>query len=309
MRDAQELNNLVKKRAIDDLNDYPAASPIAALQLALSIIQRQDGVLRQTSPVWSASFSPDGRWLATTSDQDGFRLWDPKAKNQELIKLHQAQKVWSFSFSPNGERLATTSEENIIKLWKRQSDKLQPFVLIEKDYFIKAKVDKKEIGRIASISFSPDGKQLATVLRSGIVHLWNLQDAKKVATFQINERDEQVKILSVSFAAGNQLLATGSTDGTVQLWDLRGNQIKTFKAHEEAVQSISFDLNGKILATGSANGTINLWDWQNSLEEPTAELEGHEEAVQSISFSPDGKRLVTASSIALLVFGVSGAIN
>ena len=61
-----------------------------------------------TSAVESVAFSPDGKTLATGSDDGSVRLWDVASRRQIGRPLtSQSGEVRSVAFSPDGKTLAT----------------------------------------------------------------------------------------------------------------------------------------------------------------------------------------------------------
>jgi hypothetical protein len=142
---------------------------------------------------------------------------------------------------------------------------------------------------VNSISFSPDGKTLATGSSDKTIKLWNL-DGKEIRTL----RGHDSYINSVSFSPDGKTLATGSSDETIKLWNLdTGKEIFTLQGHDSSINSVSFSIDGKTLATGSEDKTIKLWNLDTGKEIRT--LRGHNGYVNSVSFSPDGRTLATGS--------------
>jgi hypothetical protein len=146
MRAGQDLQELVKdKRPIEQ---YPAASPILALQTILDNIQEQTRLEGHQDSVESARFSPDGQRLVTTSFDNTARVWDTSGKLITELKGHQGY-VRSASFSPDGQRIVTASFEKTARVWDTSGKLITEL--------------KGHQGYVRSASFSPDGQRLVTV--------------------------------------------------------------------------------------------------------------------------------------------------
>ncbi|BBD59134.1 WD-repeat protein [Nostoc sp. HK-01] len=110
---------------------------------------------------------------------------------------------------------------------------------------------------VTSVSFSPDGKTLASGSYDKTIKLWNLETGKEIRT--LKGHDNTVR--SVNFSPDGKTLASGSSDKTIKLWNLEtGKEIRTFKGHDNYVMSVSFSPDGKTLASGSLDKTIKLWN-------------------------------------------------
>jgi WD40 repeat protein/energy-coupling factor transporter ATP-binding protein EcfA2 len=146
-------------------------------------------------------------------------------------------------------------------------------------------------GSVYSVSFSSDGKTLATGSEDKTIKLWNVETGQEIRT--LTGHNDHVS--SVSFSPDGKTLATGSWDKTIKLWNVEtGQEICTLSGHNYSVSSVSFSPDGKTLATGGWDKTIKLWNVETGQEIRT--LSGHNYSVNSVSFSNDGKTLATGSS-------------
>jgi WD40 repeat protein len=143
-------------------------------------------------------------------------------------------------------------------------------------------------GEVRSVSFSPDGKMLATAGFDGSARLWNLS-GQQLTEFKADRGE----VYSVSFSPDGKMLASAGYDGTTRLWHLSGQQLVQLKGHQGRVYSVSFSPDGKMLATSGDDGTTRLWDLSG---QQLAQLKGHQGGIYSVSFSPDGKMLATSGN-------------
>ncbi len=145
-------------------------------------------------------------------------------------------------------------------------------------------------GLIVSVSYSGDGRTLASASFDGKIHLWNISTGKKIKTF----KGHTDLISSVSYSGDGKTLASASWDNTVKLWNINSDkEIKTLKGHAGLISSVSYSGDGKTLASASWDNTVKLWNINSGKEIKT--LKGHTENVNSVSFSPDGIILASAS--------------
>jgi WD40 repeat protein len=63
------------------------------------------------------AFSPDGRLLATASNDKTARVWDPAAGEHLRTLTGHTSVVRAVAFSPDGRLLATASEDCTARVW------------------------------------------------------------------------------------------------------------------------------------------------------------------------------------------------
>ena len=82
-------------------------------------------------------------------------------------------------------------------------------------------------GQIHSVTFSPDGRTLASASGDRTIKLWNIATGKEQCTFR--GHTNQVRV--VIFTRDGQCLISGSSDETIKLWDVQAGQcLKTLQS-------------------------------------------------------------------------------
>ncbi|MHC5749688.1 MAG: WD40 domain-containing protein [Nostoc sp.] len=230
-----------------------------------------------SSRVNSVGFSPDGKTLASGSDDNTIKLWDISTGKAIKTLTGHSSKVYSIGFSPDGKTLASSSGDKTIKLWDVSTGKA-----------IKTLTGHSR--SVWGVGFSLDGKTLASGSGDKTIKLWDVSTGKAIKTLTGHSRS----VWGVGFSPDGKTLASGSDDKTIKLWDVStGKSIKTLTGHRSLVYSVGFSPDGKTLASGSDDNTIKLWDVSTGKAIKT--LTEHSSLVYSVGFSPDGKTLASGS--------------
>ncbi len=227
-----------------------------------------------TDKVRSVVFSPDGKRLASASDDRTVKVWDTATGQVTLTLKGHTGPVTSVTFSADGKRLASASDDRTVRVWDADKEVLS-------------------LKGVNSVAYSPDGKRLASASHDGTVKVWDATTGQEILTLK-----GYASGFSVAFSPDGKRLASAS-ESTVKVWEVgTGQQILTLKGHTSAVQSLAFSPDGKRLASTSGRwllppGEVKIWDAATGQE--TLTLKGHTSAVVSVAFSPDGKRLASGS--------------
>ena len=284
-----------------------------ALQQAIYWVSEKNSLEGHSDRIWSVAWSPDGRLLASPSEDGTVKIWTRKGKLLITLTEHK-DKVTGANFSSDGRLLATASEDGTVKIWTRNGkllrtlkghrDRLwgvtfspdgQLIATASEDNTIKLwTLDGKEIktitghdSAIRNVAFSPDGQLMATASEDNTIKLWTRQ-GKLLRTLTGHE----TRVLSVKFSPNGQLLASSSGDKSIKIWNLDGEEIGTWIAHGDEVNAIDFSADGQTLASSSEDGTVKLWNLEGTLIRTLMEHKGR---VWGVSFSPDGQLLASSS--------------
>jgi WD40 repeat protein len=142
---------------------------------------------------------------------------------------------------------------------------------------------------VTSLTFSPDGRKLASGCLDGRARLWESDRWTTLAEIPIGSEG------FVVYSPAGRSIATTSPDGPARLWDT-----ETFRpigeplSHQGPVDCLAFNSTGTLIATGSRDGTVRLWDADTAL--PIGPALAHRGPVNGLAFDADNRRLATASA-------------
>lgn len=155
-------------------------------------------------------------------------------------------------------------------------------------------------GRVNCITFTLDGKTLASGSSDKTVRLWDVMTAesKQILTGHLHG------IYSVAFSPDGKTIAGGSTgerDGEqifgaqIIMWDTATGKPKHTLTAQGQVNSLAISSDGNILASGEGwpGYVVQLWDVDIGKKLRT--LTGHTNWINSVTFGPDKNTLISSS--------------
>lgn len=148
------------------------------------------------------AITPNGRMVASGSDDKTIRVWDVNT-GVEMLRFKSDEMI-GLSFSIDGKLLASTSNRSMIRLWDMTTVKQLPSL-------------NGENGFAKALAFSPDSKTLASGSREGTIHLWDIATRKMMYT--LKGHTSWIKILK--FSPDGKTLVSGGAGGVVLLWNVQ----------------------------------------------------------------------------------------
>lgn len=253
--------------------------------------------------ITTLAVSPDGRTVATGSQDRSIRLWDATDPNRILgvgIPLQgHTDFVNGLAFSPDGGTLASAGGDRAVRLWT-VTDPSAPVA--------QGPPLTGHSLAVMDVAFRPDaagGAGLLSVGKDATVRLWDLP------SLLLTGRTDYTGLYSnnVVFRPDGRIAAIGNAENGVRLWDTadlrRPIALSTLPPlHSAYVNALAFSPDGRLLATGSGDRTVRLWD----LSDPRrpmpigTPLEGQDKRVFSLAFSPDGRTLAAGSAGGVMRF-------
>jgi len=263
--------------------------------------------------VTSLAFTPDGKLLASASDDLSILIWDTTTWEQVSTPLlgHQEGsacemyytrlcpgQINSLAFNPDGSLLASAGRDMTVRLWDPSTgEPIGEPLTGHEDW-------------VSHVAFSPDGSFLASASWDGTLRLWDPSSGVPIGTpFSGHE----APVNTLAFSPDGSILASGGWDNTIILWDPQtGEQIHTITTLQgmdwewyDIIWEVAFSPDGKMLASTTCGGRndgicmgslIELWD-PVSGEKIDHIITGFLFDTPDIVFSPDGRLIVSLNDL------------
>ncbi|XP_049787502.1 notchless protein homolog 1 isoform X1 [Schistocerca cancellata] len=271
--------------------------------------------------VISASFSPDGKYLASGSGDTTVRFWDIHTQTPHYTCKGHKNWVLCIAWSPDGLRLASACKNGHICLWDPQTG---------------MQVGRSLIGHkqwITALSWEPyhrnsECRHLASSSKDGDIRIWDVVLGHVVLTLSSHQ-----KSVTALRWGGTGLIYSASQDRTIKVWRATdGVLCRTLEGHAHWVNTLALSTDyvlrtgpfdpvnntsvtynktemqqqalqkyesvisngGERLVSGSDDFTLFLWQPESN-KKPVARMTGHQQLINDVKFSPDARIIASAS--------------
>jgi eukaryotic-like serine/threonine-protein kinase len=281
-------------------------------------------VAQHDAPILDLAFSPDGRTLVSVGKGRHIRAWDsqsgmPSGPPLVLHGLGDLEWIGRIAFDPRDSRTMVTGDfAGRAVFWDmaRRAQSRPPLL-------------HPPTHMIWGMTFTPDGRRLATSCDDGMVRWWDAAtgqpfgkprrhgkaqgyytlalspDGRELATggkdMRILRWDVETMqqigaplyfnspVHMIAFLNDSKRLVAGTRDGGLQVWDAEKSRMSELPSQGTSVTSLAVSSNGKTFATGTAGGVLRFWD-TSCLGQTGATCE-LVVSVTGLAFHPDGRLL------------------
>ncbi len=223
------------------------------------------------------AFSPDGATIATGGGSV-VQFWDTRTwKVRDKLKGLTGHRVSRLVFAADSKRLASVEYNGTLRLWNVQNGELLLTTRLHR-------------GVVFSVSFSPDGRIVATGGRDGLLLIWDSHTGEVLRRF-----DDDGSVLSVGFSSEGQTLVAGCGQerrtSSVKFWNVpKGELMQVWTGHADWPLWAAFSPDGVSVGSGSYGECLIRAAKTGALKRA---LKPQGWSMVAFDFSPDGKTIAT----------------
>lgn len=321
-----------EEKRIENFAIHPDSQSIAiAIGSQILLVNSKNGLENYTLSghsdiVTSLSFSPDGKFLLSASEDRMLRIWDMSTRQCVNVLEGHKRMVQHVAWSPQNNILASASWDNTIRIWNAYTGKCVHIL-------------NHHNRNVLYVSFNIQGNRLVSSSNDHSICVWNVDNGVLLST--LDGHNDSVN--AVVFSDNGKLIASVSDDHTIRIWDSEsGMCIKTIQLHSQirrllfapdnnflifpygrticlwdiekaictkfigehkgdVIDLLPFN-NFKYVMSSSTDGTIRIWSLEQELCGRT--YGGNKNCTNAIVYSPDYKSIVTGTDNYVRVWDV-----
>ena len=200
-------------------------------------------LISHTDIVDLVSWSPDGKYIASSSNDHTIKIWDTITGICIHSLTGHTSFIGSVVWSPNGKYIASGSQDKTVKVWDASTGTC-------------IRTLRGHTNSINKISWSPDSNQLASSSLDPTIRIWNATTGTCIHTLT-----SYTTWGSISWSPDGKYIASHGGSMIIEIWDTAiGNCIHTLTGHTSNVCSVSWSPDGNRIATCSYDKTLRLWN-------------------------------------------------
>ncbi len=253
-----------------------------------------------TGNINDATFSPDGKYVVTASDDGTAKLWS--AENAYLLRDLKGHSsiINSAKFSPDGQYIASVSQDNTVIIWETISGKL-----LNTLRGITKQNQSGNGGIWIYAGFSPDSKYILTMsdaeLDKGKIRIWTTASGKLLRMVRVSTGLTEPWMATPTFSPDSKSIQVTSGNKIAFKYDIVSGKQTPILNNISIHDSANFSVDRKYFFTierhdDLLSATIQLKEVQSGktvsiLQDTFHSI--HATRYNTAIFSPDGKIILT----------------
>lgn len=276
---------------------------------------------KHTDAVQSVALSPDGKIIASASDDGTVKLWELTGENLNPIQEIKDQGGWvrAVVFLSDRQIITAGQDKNIkiidiatgkvVKTLSGHTNLINNLAIAPaSDLLVSGSYDntvnlwqistgkllRSQTGhtdKIWGLAISPDGKQVVSASRDKTVRVWDVKTGENLKTLQ-----HPAGVTCVLITPDGKRVISGSTDNLIRVWDLTSaKKLFELSEHKDMIGAIAITSDGKYLFSGGKDGQNSIRLWNLQTKSSIWNLIGHTDLVTSLVITPDNLQLISGS--------------
>ncbi|KAJ2801617.1 ribosome assembly [Coemansia guatemalensis] len=233
-----------------------------------------------------------------------------------INKFLENEETRPYAFYIDGREVVRSVQRDIIEGAQRSAEESLTIVYQPQAFFKVRAVSRcsatltGHTEAVLTVSFSPDGKHLASGSGDTTVRIWDLA----TETPRVTCRGHRNWVLSLAWSPDARCLASGGMDNDVRLWDpITGKEEGApLSGHRKWITALAWEplhLNptASRLASSSKDGTVRVWDAVR--RRCLFTLAGHTAAVTCVKWGGDGRIYTSSQDRSIRIWNSDGTLH
>lgn len=196
-----------------------------------------------------ASFSPDGKFLVTSSSDHTARLWSVPDMKLLAVFADQLDDVEMSVFHPTRQLVATASRDHKVRVYDFGGQLNTSFSGHEAD--------------VISVAWSVDGEELVSSSDDGTIRRWSLQSGKQIDNIDLGG----IETDTIAIARDGRIFA-GNDEG--QIIVIENGKTSTYSAHAAGIKRLVYQASENLLVSLSYDRAMRVWATAGAELQPLA---------------------------------------
>jgi len=215
----------------------------------------------QRGQLFAATFSPDGRLIATGTNFNSptVRIWDANSETKLADLNGHTADIRQVDFSPDSRFVVTASKDQTARIWEARTGQPIGSPLVHPN-------------TVNTATFNPDGTRIATACGDGYVYVWETNGGVLKQKIKVDEEaSEYANANDASFSPDGRSIVAGTRNELARVYDAETGEHRISFKHDGPVYRVSFSPDGRHILTLDRYNYIYVWDVTSS-ETPKAKI-------------------------------------